>query len=87
MGKKTKRLHYLNSSVHRIVDGMCIQGGDITVGDGTGVLILKKLTFREHPYTEDHLLMKISKEDMLVQVSFQWQTKVEILILHSSLLH
>ena len=37
MGKKTKRLHYMNSMVHRIVDGMCIQGGDITNDDGSGV--------------------------------------------------
>ncbi|CAL1709140.1 unnamed protein product [Somion occarium] len=31
-----KRLHYLNTPVHRIVKGFVAQGGDITRGDGSG---------------------------------------------------
>lgn len=34
--KKSSKLHYLGSRIHRIVDGFVIQGGDITKGDGTG---------------------------------------------------
>lgn len=30
------RLCFRHSLLHRIVPGMCVQGGDITVGDGTG---------------------------------------------------
>lgn len=30
------RTKYRNSKIHRIVPGMCIQGGDYTTGDGTG---------------------------------------------------
>ena len=33
---REKRLTYLNSKVHRIVPGFCIQFGDITRGDGRG---------------------------------------------------
>lgn len=32
----TKPLHYLNTSMHRIVKGFVAQGGDITRGDGSG---------------------------------------------------
>ena len=31
-----KPLHYLNSKFHRVIPGFMCQGGDITVGNGTG---------------------------------------------------
>ncbi|RPA93155.1 cyclophilin-like protein [Choiromyces venosus 120613-1] len=30
------KLHYCGTRIHRIIDGLLIQGGDITKGDGTG---------------------------------------------------
>lgn len=32
----TKKLHYLDSKFHRIIDEFMVQGGDITHGDGSG---------------------------------------------------
>lgn len=32
----TKKLHYLECPIHRIVQGFVAQGGDVTRGDGTG---------------------------------------------------
>ena len=46
MGKKTKKLRYINTPIHRIVDGMLIQGGDIINGDGTGVIKLFKYIYQ-----------------------------------------
>lgn len=37
---KNSKLYYENSKIHRIVENFCIQGGDITHGDGTGVRII-----------------------------------------------
>lgn len=86
MGKKTKKLHYLYTPVHRIVDNMCIQGGDIINGDGTGVSFFILFYKRGLLFTEIFLWMKISKGDTLVQVYFQWQIKEETLILLNSIL-
>ena len=36
IGRSGKLLCYRNNEIHRIVPNMCIQGGDITAGDGTG---------------------------------------------------
>lgn len=35
-GASTKDLCYRSSKIHRLVPGMCIQGGDFTKGNGTG---------------------------------------------------
>lgn len=82
MGKKTKKLHYLYTPVHRIVDNMCIQGGDIVNGDGTGVF--QSIYLRGLLFTEIFSWMKIFKEGMLVLVYYLWLTKEETLTHHSS---
>ena len=89
LGTRTKKLHYLNSFFHRIVDGFVIQGGDITNGDGTGVCILSLNSENSYifklkrviQYMEKLLLMRIFKEDMLVQDYYQWPIKEEIRVL------
>ena len=35
-GRSMKDLCYRNSKIHRVVPGMCVQGGDFTKGNGTG---------------------------------------------------
>ena len=50
LGTRTKKLHYLNSMFHRIVDGFVIQGGDITNGDGTGVCFFFLPLFKYYFY-------------------------------------
>ena len=72
----------MSSNFHRIVENFVIQGGDIINNDGTSVFFLIKRVFL---YMENISMMRISKEDMLVLVYFQWQIKVKILIAASSL--
>jgi cyclophilin family peptidyl-prolyl cis-trans isomerase len=46
------RLCYLHSTIHRIVPGMCIQGGDITAGDGTGGISIYQPSSSSSPKTD-----------------------------------
>ena len=50
MGQKTKKLHYLNSRIFRIVDGMLIQGGDVTNNDGNGGASIYGATFVDESF-------------------------------------
>jgi hypothetical protein len=81
MGKKTKKLHYLNTPIHRIVDGMCIQGGDIVNGDGTSVyyMMFNILSIRELRSMADPSKMRTSNVDMHVQDYCLWLIEGEIL--------
>lgn len=54
MGTKTKKLHYLNCTFHRIIDGFVIQGGDIINGDGTGGASIYGPTFADENFTRKH---------------------------------
>jgi len=54
MGTKTKKLHYLNSTFHRVVEGFAIQGGDITNGDGTGGASIYGPTFADENFSRKH---------------------------------
>jgi len=54
MGARTKRLHFLNSSFHRIVEGFALQGGDITNGDGTGGASIYGPTFADENFHRKH---------------------------------
>ena len=38
LGSRNAKLSYENTKFHRIVEKFCIQGGDITNGDGSGVI-------------------------------------------------
>ena len=56
VGHTTKqKLHYLGNKIHRIVDGFCIQGGDITKADGSGGdSIYKTKTFADESFERRH---------------------------------
>lgn len=49
-----KRLHYLGSSIHRIAEGMFIEGGDITSGDGTGGESIYGKAFGDENFERKH---------------------------------
>lgn len=50
----TKKLHYVNSKVHRIIDDFMIQGGDITNGDGSGGHSIYGQTFDDENFQRRH---------------------------------
>jgi len=54
MGTRTKQLHYLNSTFHRIVEGFALQGGDITNGDGTGGASIYGPNFADENFNRKH---------------------------------
>jgi len=54
MGTRTKQLHLLNSTFHRIVDGFALQGGDITNGDGTGGASIYGPNFADENFNRKH---------------------------------
>jgi peptidyl-prolyl isomerase G (cyclophilin G) len=50
----SKKLHYLNCKLHRIIDDFMIQGGDITNGDGTGGYSIYGPTFEDENFQRRH---------------------------------
>ena len=52
VNQNNTNLCYINTFMHRIVPNMCIQGGDITTGDGTGGRSIYTPSLRSHPKTD-----------------------------------
>ena len=50
----TKKLHYLNSRFHRIIEDFMLQGGDITKGDGTGGYSIYGPQFNDEDFQRRH---------------------------------
>jgi cyclophilin family peptidyl-prolyl cis-trans isomerase len=46
------KLCYINTFIHRVVPKMCMQGGDITTGDGTGGRSIYAPSLRSDPKTD-----------------------------------
>ena len=54
LGQKGKPLHYKGSGFHRIIPKFMAQGGDFTVGDGSGGESIYGLKFNDETFANKH---------------------------------